>query len=73
MSPKEKAEELVNKFYDINADNFESFNWKCALTLVNEILSLRVLRGGWPESAKLPNNDSMRPYWEEVKKEIEKA
>ena len=66
MTPKEKAEELMDKMYYIGRyDDQESYNptmaWErgkqCALIAVDEILD----KDGY-------NND----YWQEVKKEIEK-
>jgi hypothetical protein len=69
MTPKEKAKELVYKFYP-------SVQWKlgqedcldrakrCALIAVNEILNFRTFLKSMPlEDIK---------YWQEVKKEIEK-
>lgn len=77
MTPKEKAEELVNKFIkptikwnpvngvgyynDLNAAK------ECALVAVDEILNMvdDTLRG-WLDA-------DIIAYWEEVKYEIEKA
>ena len=67
MTPKEKAKDLVYKFYP-------SVQWKlgqedcldrakqCALIAVDEILSIKLL--WYDKSAELE-------YWQEVKKEIE--
>ena len=75
MTPKEKAEELLNKFF-----NYCSYEWyegekghkenmkQCALIAVDEIL--------W-EIIKYADNSreyvvENSKYWEEVKQEIEK-
>ena len=67
MTPKEKAEELVNKYNTGSDLLYYSLNWiqakECALIAVDEILKDR------------EEIDGMRvindPYWLEVKKEIE--
>jgi hypothetical protein len=63
MTPKEKAVDLVDKFYnEVLIDNYESK--RCALIAVDEILNDR------------EEIDGMRvindPYWMEVRNEIEK-
>jgi hypothetical protein len=69
MKPKEKAIELVNKFY-IEGDMLkESHSYrlakKCALIAVDEIMqALSVIDYGMQYLAEID-------YWEEVKKEIE--
>ena len=62
MTPKEKADELVNKFYNA-AMNFSStvrvrheLSKQCALIAVDEILSIQVVKDG---------------FWQQVKTEIE--
>lgn len=64
MTPKEKAEELVNKYSLLVPIEFGGMNKEsakqCALIAVDEIL-------------KLPfENQSERNYWQQVKIEIEK-
>jgi hypothetical protein len=76
MTPKEKAKELVDKFYQrfplkmnvitTRGDlSWEYDSWKeakqCALIAVNEILN---------QFTWTPSNGSS--YWQEVKQEIEK-
>jgi hypothetical protein len=69
MTPKEKAEELVNKFAKLPEKG--SLMWylsfeiakKCALIAVDEIIN--VIIGSY--DYELENK-----YWQEVKKEIEK-
>lgn len=60
MTPKEKAEELINKFkqysYDIGKDT--SFAKQCALITADETINVAY----WT---------SVRQYWEEVKQEIQ--
>lgn len=67
MSPKEKAEDLVNKFSKYahwnegsSNNNFSSQN--CALIAVEEIIN---------EFEYNSNNDKKYGYWQQVKKEIE--
>ena len=63
MTPKEKALELVDKYYLFNhIGNKHAI--KCALIAVDEILSMGIMSesGDW-EMAK--------SYWQEVKQEIE--
>jgi len=61
MTPKEKAKELVNKFYIQEIKYYENITTakQCALIAVDEILNL--------------DNFSIegRIYWQEVKLEIE--
>jgi hypothetical protein len=76
MTTKEKAEELVNKYLDIE-DTYEYISYsmakKCALITVDEILN-------WPQVldtvriSKDVNEFNVRPsrYWTEVKEEINK-
>ena len=62
MSPKEKAEELVNKF------NYEDKHYlmldakQCALIAVDELIEETYFTDGYYQRHK---------YWEEVKEEIE--
>ena len=75
MTPKEKAEELVGKFYDyVNCwDNDGNANYKqaelyakeCALIAVDEILNLEP-----PELSYM--EQFSKSWWQEVKQEIEK-
>ena len=68
MTPKEKAEELVNKYYYHSKCNllspFEAKN--CALIAVDEILQSNPII--FREDNSIMLNKS---YWQEVKKEIE--
>jgi hypothetical protein len=60
MTPKEKAEELVEKFR-ISKAITESYAKQCSLIAVDEIL----------DTIKWCIGDSQVGYWEDVKKEIE--
>ena len=67
-SPKEKAEELVLKYYELAKNKYPSTNGiplakQCALIAVDEILKVASFY-----------NDSQAEvsYWQEVKQEIEK-
>ena len=64
MTPKEKSEELVLKYYELSKNKYPSTNGiplakQCALIAVNEILDLY-----------LEESRNTR-YWEDVKEEIE--
>ena len=67
MTPKEKAQELDSRFYELVADTPDP-EWRSkqgALIVIDEILSMGIMSdsGDW-EMAK--------SYWVEVKQEIEK-
>lgn len=69
MIPKEKALELVNKYYGITDVNFGMKQQKqCASILVNQITSLMISFHG----REINDNTSKIEYWQEVKEEIEK-
>ena len=66
MTTKEKAEELVRKYYTFGLNNpAQSFSWyecqECALIAVDEIKKVLEYEGV-----------QYSMYWEEVKSEIEK-
>ena len=72
MTPKEKAQELVDKFMTIDSDSemFDGFKMKqfyaqrCALIAVDEVLN---------DDWFIPNLEDLlarKEYWEEVKQEI---
>ena len=69
MTPKEKAEELVDKYFKLLNYEFGDLVYslkdkpphKCALIAVDEIL----------DTIKWCIGDSQVEYWQEVKKEIE--
>jgi hypothetical protein len=70
MSPKEKADELVEKYRNVDVNQLE-FCWvcpdgakQCALIAVEELIDEQ---NSW-------QNGQVNPvlYWQEVKKEIEK-
>jgi uncharacterized membrane protein len=67
MSPKEKAEELVNKMY-VNQWRSNTMDYKtakqCALIAVDEILHSRPII--------TDSQVEYQNYWQEVKQEIEK-
>ena len=82
MTPKEKAQELVNKFYmAIPSDEMglcDEASRQCALIAVDEIIKSSPLDPNdteeWlqPEDWFSDANISAEKYWLEVKKEIEK-
>jgi 2-hydroxy-3-keto-5-methylthiopentenyl-1-phosphate phosphatase len=67
MTPKEKAEELIRKYYrwGLHKDG-QSLSWleskECALIAVDEIIEVL-----W----KTNKNETEYRHWQEVKKEIE--
>lgn len=73
MTPREKAEELVNMFYGVNTFSKIStapyisrdFAKKCALIAVEEFLSFQ-------ENLYITEGSLAYQYWQEVKNEIEK-
>ena len=68
MTPKEKAEELVER-YDETLTYLESKSKakQCALIAVDEII--KSIDFDWME---VQNLESQHRYWQEVKQEIEK-
>ena len=65
MSPKEKAKELVNKYFkDSDLLTYKELGWiqstECALIAVDEILSLFI------------SDCEDTRFWQQVKQEIEK-
>ena len=73
MSPKDKAEELVDKFYpratsySSDRKNQKDNAKQCALIAVDEIINSN------PHSNPFNTNvESTMSYWQEVKYEIEK-
>ena len=70
MTPKDKAKELFNKYWDLllihNVSHRKLFTKECALIAVDEILDDDV----FDMSEELFENRIN--YWEQVKKEIEK-
>lgn len=73
MTPKEKAKELVDKFYiGRSRDNLPlTMYWSsaigCALIAVDEII--KAIDFDWME---VQNLDREHAYWDRVKEEIEK-
>ena len=75
MTPKEKAKELINKYWiTINEIELDFISWNqakhCALICVNEIIISLTQYG--KDSNELQNMDRELNYWNEVKQEIEK-
>lgn len=75
MTPKEKAEELVNKYYQRVADGSEPEDnaKQCALIAVDEILYM-LENGLYDVNIRGDEYDGgfdMVEYWEQVKQEIE--
>lgn len=64
MTPKEKANEIVNKYWDLNLGL--SICYQCALIVVDEILNEYK---SYNQSAII--YDDALIYWQEVKQEIE--
>ena len=66
MTPKEKAEELMLKYYELIPMNTVSFAKQCALITVDEIIKELT------EEISPSVHGFRHKYWEEVKQEIEK-
>lgn len=67
MTPKEKAQELVDKFKKINEDYIDNYqSIPCALIAVDEIIASN------PIAFDEDDNCIEKQWWQEVKKEIEK-
>lgn len=69
MTPKEKSEELVRKYYTFGLNNpAQSFSWyeckECSLIAVDEIIE--------NDKKNYGIDDFVVEYWQEVKNEIEK-
>lgn len=67
MTPKEKAEELIRRFYSIGAIECK----QCALIAVDEIFEFMKMDDEYTETVSNANSKWV-DYWLEVKKEIEK-
>ena len=67
MTAKEKAEELIRRFYSIGAIECK----QCALIAVDEIFEFMKMDDEYTETVSNANSKWV-DYWEEVKKEIEK-
>jgi len=78
MTPKEKASELVWKYYNniehTISDEYASKDWeiakKCAIIAVDEVLNTKTLKVRSCGFVKLC--EQHKEYWQEVKQEIEK-
>jgi hypothetical protein len=69
MTPKEKAQELINKFYfDTSLTDIDEVK-QCAIIAIDEIIIVSHPFGLNDYTDYLKNGDS---YWHKVKKEIEK-
>jgi hypothetical protein len=69
MTPKEKAKELMLKYYDLIEMSTVSFSKQCALIAVDEILKI-IPKFEYGQGEKTTTKEY--DYWEEVKQEIEK-
>lgn len=82
MTPKEKAAQLIGFFDTIQIDHNNNVGYmldhltieerkKCALVVINEILTLGLDIGDYNDFKDCPP-DWYASYWEQVKQEIEK-
>ena len=69
MTPKEKAKELFDKFYDTTGEhwNAHKVSIECALIAVDEIINAKTKILNEGDGWQLAESDT---YWQEVKKEI---
>jgi hypothetical protein len=86
MTPKEKADELVEKFIAPTKVYHDHLGWvnyldsakECALIAVDEIIQSRQDDGHFDDTLSSTSSEYYTPhpmyltYWEQVKKEIEK-
>ncbi len=68
MTPKEKANDLLDKYWT-NGTHKETARLYCFI-MVDEILKIPNLSGAWQEGTNMPLNNSQRPYWIKVLEEI---
>ena len=69
MTPKEKAEELVEKFSDLeDGEMYIGKAKQCTLIAVDEIINS--LENYGKESDELQNMENDFRYWQEVKQEL---
>jgi len=76
MTPKEKAEELIEKMIEASGEGSERIGKACALLCVDEIINSRTDKGVECPIYYMGNylgGGSIEGYWLEVKKEIEKC
>ena len=77
MTPKEKANELYDKFFDTTVADITKAHRKakqCAIIAVDEIIKSRPIlpsKSTYYETVKDMYDDA-KDYWQEVKQEIEK-
>ena len=73
MTPKEKAEELVERMaYSCRECDYEFKAKQCALIAVDEILWVTSTKESWFNvKGKYEERNLLNPYWVEVKQEIE--
>jgi hypothetical protein len=80
MTPKEKAEALVDSFMNIKSMKLSDYSMiyhptakQCALIAVNEILSSfsNIYDDFVVEPSVVGGYKNMKKYWQEVKQEIE--
>ena len=75
MTPKEKANELVDKYWLVESDNYSalyidrSMGKKCALIAVDELIESHLVLS---TTHDLKPSIRCKRYWQEVKQEIEK-
>jgi hypothetical protein len=73
MTPKEKAEYLIEKYYQKSPELFGTskamfYAKQCALICVDEIISIMITFNG----REIENNIDKINFWQQVKTEIEK-
>ena len=76
MTPKEKAQELVQRFRGLSAPGVRSDStlWsakQCALIAVDEIINVAWWSGNGVDLLPEPYVQSQKEYWQSVKNEIQ--
>lgn len=76
MNPKEKAKELINKFYVELLDTDSDFSEEILITVISKRLALiavdEIIKSN-PFEKGYGEPEPMVYYWQEVKSEIEKS
>jgi hypothetical protein len=72
MKPKEKAGELVLKYYNLWINGNSIMAKQCALIAVDEIIKSTFSKKWYEKNKIIPADYLLTEYWEEVKQEIEK-
>ena len=71
MTPKEKAQELVDKFTLLTTGGYDLAK-ESALISVDDNIGITFSKETWNKWKIIPQIESTTEYWQEVKEEIQK-